>query len=93
MRTVRLVESIERVTGARPGPKLQVNFRGTERLEDNIARAGRRLSLALVAGAVWIGTALTAASAHTAAWVPPLLASLGGVLTLGLGLDLLRRRA
>jgi ubiquinone biosynthesis protein len=93
MRTVRLVESLERVTGARPGPRLQVNVRGTERLEDNIRRAGRRLSLALVVGTLWIGTAFTAASAHAAAWVPTLLAGLSGVLTLALGLDLLHRRA
>jgi predicted unusual protein kinase regulating ubiquinone biosynthesis (AarF/ABC1/UbiB family)/nucleotide-binding universal stress UspA family protein len=93
MRTVRFVESMERLTGARPGPKLQVNFRGTERLEDNIRRAGRRLSLALVAGALWIGTAFAAASADVASWVPPSLAGLGGVVTLGLGMDLLRRRA
>lgn len=92
VRAVRFVESMERLTGARPGPKLQVNFRGTERLEDSIRRAGRRLSLALVAGALWIGTAFTAASAHVAVWVPPSLASLGGLLTLGLGIDLLRRR-
>jgi len=93
MRTIRFVESVERLTGARPGPKLQVNFRGTERLEDNIRRAGRRLSLSLVAGALWIGTAFAAGSAHVATWVPPSLAGLGGVLTLGLGIDLLRRRA
>jgi ubiquinone biosynthesis protein len=92
MRMVRLVESVERVTGARPGPKLQVTFRGTERLEDNIRRAGRRLSLALVAGAVWISTGFAAAAAHLAGWVPASLASLGGVFTLGLGLDLLRSR-
>ncbi len=91
MRTVRLVESIERVTGARPGPKLQVDFRGTERLEDNIWRAGRRLSLALVAGALWVATAFAAASAHIAGWIPLSLASLGGVFTLGLGIDLVRR--
>jgi ubiquinone biosynthesis protein len=93
MRTIRLVESIERVTGARPGPKLQVNFRGTERLEDSIRRAGRRLSLALVAGAVWIAAAVAAASAHIAGWVALSLASLGGVFTLGLGVDLFRGRA
>jgi ubiquinone biosynthesis protein len=93
MRTVRFVESMERLTGARPGPKLQVIFRGTERLEDNIRRAGRRLSLALVAGALWIGTAITTGSAHVGAWVPPSLAGAGGILTLGLGIDLLRRRA
>jgi predicted unusual protein kinase regulating ubiquinone biosynthesis (AarF/ABC1/UbiB family) len=93
MRAVRFVESMERLTGARPGPKLQVHFRGTERLEHNIWRAGQRLSLAVVAGALWIGTAVAAASADVAAWAPPLLAGLGGVVTLGLGIDLLRRRA
>src|SRR5437588_4095717 len=92
MRAVRFVESMERLTGARPGPKLQVYLRGTERLDDNIRRAGRWLSLALVAGPVWIGTAMTAASTHVSGWVPPSLASLGGALTLGLGIDLLRRR-
>jgi hypothetical protein len=77
MRTVRFVESVEQLTGARPGPRLQVNIRGTERLEDNIRRAGRRLSLALAAGGVWIGTVFAAASAHAAGWVPPSLAGPG----------------
>src|SRR5207302_584277 len=49
-------------------------------------------SLALVAGGVWIATATTAASTHVSGWVPRSLASLGGVLTLGLGIDGLRRR-
>src|SRR5207245_1412093 len=92
MRAVRFLEAMERVAGARPGAKLQVFFRGTERLEDTIRRAGRRLSLALVAGGVWIGSALTAASKHVSSWVPPSLAALGGVLTLGLGIDLIRAR-
>jgi len=42
---------------------------------------------------LWIGTAFAAASAHVAAWVPLSLAGLGGILTLGLGIDLLRPRA
>lgn len=92
MRAVRLVESVERVTGARPGPKLQVHFRGTERLEHSVRRAGQRLSLAVVAGALWIGTAVAAASADVAEWTPLLLAGLGGVVTLGLGIDLFHRR-
>ena len=36
----RLVEALERLAGARPGPKLTVNFKGTERLEDTIRQAG-----------------------------------------------------
>jgi predicted unusual protein kinase regulating ubiquinone biosynthesis (AarF/ABC1/UbiB family) len=92
MRAVRFVESLERVSGARPGAKLQVYFRGTERLEDNIRRAGRRLSLALVGGAAWIGSAMTAAADNVSGWVPPSLAGLAGAITLGLGIDLLRRK-
>jgi predicted unusual protein kinase regulating ubiquinone biosynthesis (AarF/ABC1/UbiB family)/nucleotide-binding universal stress UspA family protein len=92
MRAVKFIEAIERVSGSRPGAKLQVYFRGVEGLETQIRRAGRRLSLALVAGGAWIGSALTAASQHSAGWIPPSLAGLGGVLTLGLGIDLLRRK-
>jgi ubiquinone biosynthesis protein len=91
-RAVRFVESLERLTGARPGSRLQVEFRGTGQLEASIRRAGRRLALALVAAGVWIGTATAAASAHVAGWVAPSLAGLGAVLTLGLGIELLRRR-
>jgi ubiquinone biosynthesis protein len=91
MRVTRFLESLERVSGARPGAKLQVQFRGVEGLETQIRRAGRRLALALVAGGSWIGMALTASSTHVAGWVPPLLAGLGSALTLGLGIDLLRR--
>jgi predicted unusual protein kinase regulating ubiquinone biosynthesis (AarF/ABC1/UbiB family)/nucleotide-binding universal stress UspA family protein len=92
VRLTRMVEAIERLSGARPGPKLTVNFRGTERLEDNIRRAGRRLSLALTAGGALVATAITASSTHVAAWVPATLGSAGGALTLGLVVDLLRRR-
>ena len=33
VRIGRLIESFERLTGARPGPKLQVHFRGIEGIE------------------------------------------------------------
>jgi predicted unusual protein kinase regulating ubiquinone biosynthesis (AarF/ABC1/UbiB family)/nucleotide-binding universal stress UspA family protein len=92
VRLVRMIESIERLTGARPGPKLTVNFKGTERLEDTVRRAGRRLSLALTAGGALVATAITASSAHVATWVPIVLGIAGGGLTLGLVVDLLRRR-
>src|SRR5438093_6638150 len=88
MRAVRFVESMERLTGARPGPKLQVYFRGIEGLETQVRRAGRRVALALVGGGWWIGVALTAASNHGSGWVSPSLAGLGGAITLGLGIDL-----
>ncbi len=92
VRFTRLIEAIERLSGSRPGPKLTVNFRGTERLEDDIRRAGRRLSLALTAGGALVATAITASSTHVGAWVPSTLGGLGGALTVGLVVDLARRR-
>ena len=92
MRLARLVEAFERVTGARPGPKLQVEFRGMEPLENTIRDAARRISLGLTAGAALVATGVTAASDHVDAWVPITLGSLAGVLMLGLVGDLVRGR-
>jgi predicted unusual protein kinase regulating ubiquinone biosynthesis (AarF/ABC1/UbiB family) len=92
VRLVRMVEAVERVTGARPGPKLQIQFRGIEGLEANMRRAGRRLSLALTATGALLATAITASSTHVASWIPIVLGVTGGLLTLGLVGDLLRRR-
>src|SRR5439155_3481082 len=92
LRFVRLIESIERLSGSRPGPKLTVNFRGTEKLEEGIRRAGRRLSLALAAGGALVATAITASSTHVAGWIPTILGIGGGLLTLGLVADLVRGR-
>jgi hypothetical protein len=91
IRLMRMVEAVERVTGARPGPKLQIQFRGIEGLEANMRRAGRRLSLALTAAGSLLACAITATSAHVASWVPTTLGIMGAVLTLGLVADLLRR--
>jgi predicted unusual protein kinase regulating ubiquinone biosynthesis (AarF/ABC1/UbiB family)/nucleotide-binding universal stress UspA family protein len=91
VRFVRLIEAVERLSGSRPGPKLTVNFRGTERLEENVRRAGRRLSLSLTAGGALVATAITASSTHVAGWIPLVLGSAGGALTAGLVADLVRR--
>ena len=91
VRVVRLIESIERLSGSRPGPKLTVNFRGTERLEENIRTAGRRLSLALTAGGALVGSAISASSEKSPRWLPRVLGGAGGALTAGLVADLLRR--
>jgi len=92
LRAVRLIEAVERLAGARPGPKLTVNFRGTDRLEDTIRRAGRRLALALTSGGALVATAITASSARVDGWVPATLGSVGGLLTVGLIVDLVQRR-
>ena len=91
LRVTRLMEALESVTGARPGPKLQIDFRGTDRLEETVRRAGRRLALAFSAGAALIATGVTVASSRVALWIPSLFGALAGVLVLGLIADLARR--
>jgi predicted unusual protein kinase regulating ubiquinone biosynthesis (AarF/ABC1/UbiB family)/nucleotide-binding universal stress UspA family protein len=85
-----VVEAIERLIGARPGAKLEVNFRAAP-LEETIRRAGRRLSLGITAGAALLGSAMTASSDRVAAWIPASLGALGAALTFGLLVDLVRR--
>ena len=90
VRFMRVVEAVERLIGARPGQKLEVNFRATT-LEQTIRRAGRRLALALTAGAAILGTALTAVSEKVASWVPVAFGISAFLLTLALVVDLLRK--
>jgi ubiquinone biosynthesis protein len=91
VRLTRIAEAFERLAGARPGPKLQVNF-AAERLEDTIRRAGRRLAMGIIAGAALLGTAMTASSARVAGWVPVSLGIVGGIFTISLVADLFRRK-
>ena len=74
---MRVIEAVERLIGARPGQKLEVNFRAAS-LETTIRRAGRRLALGLTAGAAILATALTALSTRVAGWVPARLRRRGG---------------
>jgi ubiquinone biosynthesis protein len=92
VRGERLIESFERVTGARPGTRLQVDVRGISPLERTIRVAARRLALAVTAGSALVATGATAAATHLAEWVPVTLGSAGGGLTLLLLLDLARGR-
>jgi ubiquinone biosynthesis protein len=91
-RIVRLMEAVERLAGARPGPKLQVHFRGTEGVESTIRRAGRHVSLAMTGGGALVGAAIAGTSPDVAQWLPPVLWVVGGLLTGGLVVDLLRPR-
>jgi ubiquinone biosynthesis protein len=90
LRLTRLVEAIERATGARPGPKLQFDFLGSGQIEGAISRAGRRLALAAVSAASLVGSATTAA-ASTANWIPIAFAAAGAILGGWLVLDLRQR--
>jgi predicted unusual protein kinase regulating ubiquinone biosynthesis (AarF/ABC1/UbiB family) len=91
VRLSRLAEAFERLAGARPGPKLQVNFTA-ERLEDTVRRVGRRLSVGIIAGAALLGSAITASSERVAVWVPVSLGVVGAGFTVFLLADLVRRR-
>ncbi len=88
----RLLEAIEGSVGARPGARLQVDFRGTEHLEETITRAGRRLSLALGLGGALVATAMTASSMRAPRWMPAVMGGIGSALAAGLLMDRSRRR-
>jgi predicted unusual protein kinase regulating ubiquinone biosynthesis (AarF/ABC1/UbiB family)/nucleotide-binding universal stress UspA family protein len=91
VRFLRVVEAVERLIGARPGQKLEVNFRAAN-LEETIRRAGRRLALGLTAGAAVLASGLTAISERVPSWVPVAFGAAGGLLTLGMLFDILRRK-
>jgi ubiquinone biosynthesis protein len=60
-RAARLIEAVERVVGARPGDKLEVNIRGTT-LEDTIWRAGCQVAIGLVGGFALVASAITSSA-------------------------------
>jgi predicted unusual protein kinase regulating ubiquinone biosynthesis (AarF/ABC1/UbiB family) len=92
VRAERLIGALERVIGARPGVRLQVDVRGISPLERTIRVAARRVALAVTAGSALVATGSTAAAVDVASWIPITLGSLGGALTAVLLLDLLRGR-
>jgi hypothetical protein len=92
VRLVRVLEGLEGLVGARPGVTPQVDVRGTERLEEAIARAGRQLSLGLGLSGTLAVTALSAASTRAPRWMPALTGGIGGLLAAALLVDRARRR-
>ena len=88
----RIFLAFENLLGAAKGGRLQVQFRGTEKLEDSIRSAGRRLALAIGATATIGGAAIAAGNDHRPNWLGVSGVSVGGVLLLGLVWDLIRRR-
>ncbi|MDP9184273.1 MAG: universal stress protein, partial [Actinomycetota bacterium] len=91
VRGLRVIEAVERLIGARPGQKLEVNFRAAT-LEQTVRRAGRRLALGLVGAAALLGAAITTTSERVAGWVPATLGAIGVAFTFLLLLDLVRDR-
>jgi ubiquinone biosynthesis protein len=92
VRAMRVVEAIERMIGARPGQKMEINFRAAP-LEATVRRAGRHLALGLTAGAAILASGLTAISAQVPGWVPITFGVVGALLTAGMLLDLFRSRS
>ena len=90
VRIVRAIETVERLIGARPGQKLVVDFRANSH-EDTVRRAGRRLTLGLIAAASMFASGFTAVSTTVAGWVPTTFGALAALLTFALIIDLARR--
>jgi ubiquinone biosynthesis protein len=91
VRGLRVIEAIERMIGARPGQKLEVNFRAST-LEATIRRAGRRLALGLTAGAMVLASGLTATSSRVDPWVPITFGAAGFSLTVAMIVDIVRKQ-
>jgi predicted unusual protein kinase regulating ubiquinone biosynthesis (AarF/ABC1/UbiB family) len=88
----RLFSSFEGLMGGAKGGRLQVQFRGTERLEDSIRRAGRRLAISLVATGSLLGAAIASTSVRVPDWVSATGAGVGSAFALALIWDVVRRR-
>ena len=88
---MRVIEAVERLIGARPGQKLEVNFRAAS-LERTVRRAGRRLAIGLVArrGAARHRDHRDVDQGGT--WVPLTLGGVGLLFVVGLVVDLVRDR-
>ena len=93
VRLSRLVEAFERLAGARPGANLQVQFRGMEGVEGTVRRAARRLAMAMVAGSLFVATAMTANSTRVPDWLSPTFGIVATGLTIGLLVDIVRKPA
>jgi ubiquinone biosynthesis protein len=93
VRLVRLLEAVEGAVGARPGARLQIDFRGTEPLEDTIDRASRRLSLALGVGGALVATAVSANSTQAPRWMSAIMGGIGSLFAARLLADRSRRRS
>ena len=93
VRLSRLVEAFERLAGARPGQRFQVDLKGTGGLEETIRRAARRISLAITAAAAIAASGFTLGQSTVSNWVPALFGSIGLAMLGLLLVDLFWRRS
>jgi predicted unusual protein kinase regulating ubiquinone biosynthesis (AarF/ABC1/UbiB family) len=91
VRIDRLLQSFERVVGARPGAGLQVQMPRNDELACVIDHAGKRIALGLTAATAIAGTVVAATADHRARWTTPTFGAAAAVLTSALLADVLRR--
>jgi ubiquinone biosynthesis protein len=87
-----LVSAIERLVGARPGQRFQVDMKGMGSLENTIRRSTRRISLAITAAAAIISSGFTLGQENVDKWVPALFGSIGLALLFLMLVDLFWKR-
>jgi len=90
LRLGQIVESLEQVAGARPGPGLRMNVR-SDSLEASVRQIGNRLSIGFVAGGTLIGAAVLTQADRVPRWIPSLAGMVGSALTAALLADLKRK--
>ena len=91
-RTQRALEALERLTGSRPGPGLQVQVRGIDTIRADLRLVGRWLALALTAAGALVATAIAATSSSTSSAALWFFAAVASVLVVWLTLSVLRNR-
>jgi ubiquinone biosynthesis protein len=91
LRLARIIEAIERATGARPGAKLQVEFRGAPELESAVLRSGKLVALGVTSAAAFVAAAM-AATGDASGWVLGALGAAAAGFGGWLVLELARRR-
>jgi ubiquinone biosynthesis protein len=92
VRATRVLEAVERMVGARPGHKLEVNIQGAS-LEQVVRRASREIALGFTAGFAMLASAVTAASGRVSSMVSIFFGITGAVFALALIMDLWVRKA
>ncbi|MGH2829119.1 MAG: ABC1 kinase family protein [Actinomycetota bacterium] len=92
VRASRVLSAVEGLAGSARGGRLQVQFRGTEGLEETIRRAGRRLAISLGATATITASAIAGTSPRIPNWLGITSAGTGAMLLGMLLADVLRRK-
>jgi len=89
VRALRVLESLERVVGARPGPRASLHFSAAA-LEQTLRAASRRLALGVAGGFALLAGALAAVSERVGPWIAVAFGVIGGVLIAALLVDVVR---